>query len=229
MRLASEIRVVVEHARGIRILRKDGGEAFRAVVLPGEHIHDLDADAEGLHAGLHDLNGMRMAFVGDDDPRGRGDMRHGQAERLGTGGAFIEQGGIRDIQPGEIADHGLEVQQGLEAALGDLRLIGRVGGVPAGVLKDVPLDDGRREGVVIAEADETAHDLVAAHDLPEAGEGLLLAERRRQIQRLAASNALRDHFPNQFIERCASERLQHRLRFRRRGTDVAAGEVCGHF
>ena len=38
----------------------------------------------------------------------------------------------RGGQPGEVADHGLEVEQRLEPALGDLRLVRRVGGVPGG-------------------------------------------------------------------------------------------------
>src|SRR3546814_9110392 len=36
-------------------------------------------------------------------------------------------------QAGQVGDHGLEVEQGLEAPLGDLRLVGRVGGVPTRV------------------------------------------------------------------------------------------------
>jgi len=44
-------------------------------------------------------------------------------------------------QAGEIGDDRLEIEQGLEAALGDLGLIGRVSGIPAGVFEDGALDD----------------------------------------------------------------------------------------
>ena len=52
--------------------------------------------------------------------------------------------------------HRLEVEQRLETALGDLSLIRRVRRVPARVLEHVPQDDGRRDGVVVAEADVAA-------------------------------------------------------------------------
>ena len=53
-----------------------------------------------------------------------------QRHRLGRGGALVEQRGVGGGQPGQVADHGLEVEQRLEPALGDLRLVRRVGGVP---------------------------------------------------------------------------------------------------
>src|SRR2546425_5966064 len=56
--------------------------------------------------------------------------------RLGGGGGFIEQGGVGDRQGGEVGDHRLEVEQGLEPALRDLRLVRRVRRVPARVLDD---------------------------------------------------------------------------------------------
>ena len=45
--------------------------------------------------------------------------------RFGGGGAFVEQRRRRDLHPGEIADHRLEVQQRLEAPLRDLGLVRR--------------------------------------------------------------------------------------------------------
>ncbi len=56
-------------------------------------------------------------------------------------------------RPVRSADHGLEVEQRLEAALGDLRLVGRVGGVPGRVLQHVAPDHRRRDGAVVAQAD----------------------------------------------------------------------------
>src|SRR5690606_41717883 len=47
--------------------------------------------------------------------------------------------------PGEVADHGLEVEQGFEPALADLRLIRRVRRVPGRVLQDVALDHRRQD------------------------------------------------------------------------------------
>ena len=56
--------------------------------------------------------------------------------------------------------HRLEIEQRLETALRDLRLVRRVRRVPARVLHHHPQDDARRDGVVIAEADVRAERLV---------------------------------------------------------------------
>ena len=47
-----------------------------------------------------------------------------QQHGLGHGGGFVQQGGVGDRQADEVLDHGLEVQQRLEPALGDLGLVG---------------------------------------------------------------------------------------------------------
>ena len=49
-----------------------------------------------------------------------------QGHGLGGGGALVEQRGVGDLQAGEVDHHGLEVEQRLQPALGDLRLVGRV-------------------------------------------------------------------------------------------------------
>ena len=66
---------------------------------------------------------MREAYGIDGDVHG-----------LGGGGALVEERGIRNVESGEVLHHGLEVQQRLETALRDLRLIRRVGRVPRGRL-----------------------------------------------------------------------------------------------
>ena len=60
-------------------------------------------------------------------------MTHGH--RLGTSGGFIEQGSVGDLQPSEIANHGLEIEQTFQTPLRDLCLIRRVLRVPARVLQ----------------------------------------------------------------------------------------------
>ena len=84
---------------------------------------------------------------------------------LGGGGGLVEHGGVGDVEAGEVGDDGLEVEQGFEAALGDLGLVGGVGGVPARVFEDGALDDGRGEGAVVTLADEGAVDFVEAGDV----------------------------------------------------------------
>ena len=73
---------------------------------------------------------------------------------LGDGGGFVEKRGPGHRQTRQVRHGGLEIEQRLEAALRNLRLVGRVGGVPAGVLHDVAADDRRSDGVVVPGADE---------------------------------------------------------------------------
>lgn len=57
------------------------------------------------------------------------------------------------------AHHGLEVEERLQAALRDLRLVRGVGSVPPRGLKHVAEDDGRNSGLAVAHADEVFHQL----------------------------------------------------------------------
>ena len=67
---------------------------------------------------------------------------------------FVEQRSICDLHRREIGDHRLKIQQRFESALGDFRLIRRVGGVPAGILQNVSLNHRRRDAIGITGADK---------------------------------------------------------------------------
>ena len=71
---------------------------------------------------------------------------------------------------GQIRHHRLEIEQRLEPALRNLGLIRRVRRVPARVLEHVPRDDGRRDRVVVAQADVAAADTVRCGELRAAGD-----------------------------------------------------------
>jgi len=53
---------------------------------------------------------------------------HGHHGGFGHGGRAIVHGSVGDVHAGELADHGLEFENGGQGALRDLGLIGRVGG-----------------------------------------------------------------------------------------------------
>ena len=121
-------------------------------VLGRAHDH-LDLQRRG--AGLHHGDVLRVAVLIHEERarlRLRHALRHGH--RLGRRRRLVQKRGIGDLQPGQIADHGLEVQQRLQPALADLGLVGRVGGVPGGVLEHIALDRRRRHRVVIALPDQ---------------------------------------------------------------------------
>ena len=144
---------------------------------------------------------------------------HAVRERhpLRRGGRLVEQRRVGDVHRGEVLHHRLEVEERLEAALGDLRLIRRVGRVPARVLEDVAQDHGRRDRVVVAEADERAEDLVLRRDGPQAREVVVLALGRRQRQRIAAADRRRDGLVEERLERRRADDGEHRGLFGRVG------------
>ena len=135
--------------------------------------------------------------------------RVAQGHGLGGGGGFVEQRGVGDVQAGQVDDHGLEVQQRFEPALGDFGLVGRVGGVPAGVLQHVALNDGGRDAVVVAHADVGAEDLVLGGDFLQ----------RRQHFVLAAGSGKRERAPAGESETARRRPSAHR------GSDSRAGRA----
>ena len=219
---------ILDRAQGVGILGEHRRQAGLTVGLPGGEIGRLDTQTERFEAGAHDGEAGRMAAVGDHHPVGTGHLGSSQRQGFGAGGAFIEQRGIRHVEPGEIGDEGLEVEQGLEPALADLGLVGRVGRVPSGILQQVALDHRRREGVVIAQADEAAHDPVAAHEFAQLRQSRLLVERGRQLERLAQADRFGHDLVDEGVERVEAETLKHGRHFSGGGAKVAGGERGGH-
>ena len=130
---------------------------------------DHDLDIQRRRPALHDLDGLRMTGLGDEEACSlfvsgvTGEHGHG----LGGRRALIEERRVRDLQAGEVHHHGLVVQQRLEAPLGDLGLIGRVLCVPTGVLEDVPQDHAWYDRVVVSHPDVGPEDPVFGADLLE--------------------------------------------------------------
>src|SRR5699024_12700336 len=105
-------------------------------------------------------------------------------DRAGDGGGVIGEGGVGDVETGEVLDDLLEVQQRLEPTLGDLGLVRGVGGVPGGVLDEVAADDGRGDRVKVALADELgAHDVLAGQ-VAQIGEAVVFGAAGREVEPL---------------------------------------------
>ena len=147
-----------------------------------------------------------------------------QRHRLGGGGALVEHRRVGDLQPGEVGDHGLEVQQRLEPALADLGLIRRVGGVPGRVLKDVAAQHRWRERVEVALPDHRHRDGVGVGQRAQLGQRLVLGGGRRQVlqtrarrrRRTARRGCRGQRLVGQFVERSDADGLEHAWRRRRR-------------
>ena len=109
-----------------------------------------------------------------------------------------------------------------------LRLIGRVCGVPSGAFEDVPLDDGRQMGSVVTLSDERSHNRVARCNGPHSVEQLRLGECRSEVKGIVLPNVTRNGFRDQSVEnsqrrgpeaslprRCRADRYADRKIFRR--------------
>ena len=82
------------------------------------HIANDDFDPKRCCAGLHDRDVLRVAILINEKRLGfrfRHTLRHGHG--FGTGCGLIQQGCIGNLQPGQITDHGLIVQQRFQTAL----------------------------------------------------------------------------------------------------------------
>ena len=90
---------------------------------------------------------------------------HGHHDGFGGAGGAVVHGGVGDLHAGELADHGLELEDGLQGALGDLRLIGRVGGEPLAA-RDERIDD---HGAVVVVGAGAEKDVIAGAVLGGAG------------------------------------------------------------
>ena len=214
---------VLDLARGRRVLKEDAEHIrLHPDLARLDHLH---GDAEGQGAGLHHRDGLGMDVVRNDEhipiaPRHRLGHVHG----FGRGGAFVEKRSVGERQRGEVRNHGLEIEQRLEATLRDLGLIGRVLRVPAGVLEDVPAHDGRGQTAGVAHADERPPGLVRLRDRGDAIQQLALGEWRGQVQRPAQMDRGRNRLLDEGIERPCAQRLEHRGPVGLGGADVAAGK-----
>ena len=216
---AGRVGILHEHAEG-----GGGGRGEGFVVA------DDDLDAEGNGAGFDDVDRLRVALFGDEKRAVSGGVAFLEAvahhHGLGGGGAFVEHGGVGDFEPGEVGDERLEIEERFEAALGNLGLIRRVGGIPAGVFKNGALDDAGGEGVVIAEADVAAENLIMGGKGAELGERGAFAGGGGQVHR-AAADVGRHGGIDEGVERWLADDGEHRGLFGGIGAVVAAGEGIG--
>ena len=100
-------------------------------------------------------------------------QQHGHGFACGRG--LVQQRRVGQLHAGEVHHHGLVVQKRLHAALGNLRLVGRVGRVPTRIFQNVALDDRRRYRGVVAQANEVAEHLVLAGQLVYVAQVVALA------------------------------------------------------
>ena len=121
-----------------------------------------------------------MKAAGDDrllPPRDA--VRH--QDRFAGRGRAVVHGGVGDLHPGQVRHLRLELEEILQRALRDLRLVGRVGGEELRALDDV-VDGGRHVVAIGARADE---------ERPVAGGAVLRRERAHDARHFKLGASLR--------------------------------------
>ena len=220
-----DVAVVHHGPRGTGV-----GEEQAEALVAGEvdrRVAHHHLDPEGLGAGGHHLLHLGVAVVVHEEglaPHLR--MTTGQGHGLGRGGGLVEERRVGDVHPGEVGDDRLEVQQRLEATLADLRLVRRVGGVPAGVLEHVAEDHVRHDRVRVTAADQTGEHGVPGRDLPESVQRVGLRRNGGEPQRLGVEDGGRQGGGGQRVEARLPHHGEHPLHLGRVGAEVAVEEVA---
>ena len=138
--------------------------------------------------GADDLAVLGVDGAGDDGGVAAGDA-DGHHDGFGGAGGAVVHAGVGNLHAGELADHGLELEHGLEGALGDFGLVGGVAGEEFAALDEgidddglvVLVDAGAEEagvavGVLVGVGAETVDDFgfaVLARDVEVAGDAEL--------------------------------------------------------
>ena len=106
-----------------------------------------------LRVGVHHLAVFGMDGFGDQDSAAVGNA-HSHGYRFGGAGRAVVHGGVGDLHAGELADHRLELEDGLQGTLRNLRLVGSVGGEELAPLHQ-RIDNDRPVVAISAGAEKT--------------------------------------------------------------------------
>ena len=128
---------------------------------------------------------------------------------LATGSGLVQQTGIAQGHAGHLAHHGLVGHQSLQATLADFSLIGGIGGIPSGVLKNIALDDTRSDRIIIAHADIGLEQFVLVGQLTAAVEEFILIDAIGYGHRFFQTNGCGHSLVNQFVDGANTDFLQH--------------------
>ena len=113
-----QMRIITHLARAAWILDQDTENLWPEQSLPPIAHHDLQT--QRLSPCPHQIDVLRVAVRSDPERVAIGIClldSTAQSHCLGAGRGLVQKGSVGDIQPRQITDHGLEVQQSLQTAL----------------------------------------------------------------------------------------------------------------
>ena len=202
--MAEEAGVLHHHAAGLAI---DQWRQVLAAGRVGRGGHHGKAVEAGV--GLDDLAIMRMQRARQHGAAAPGNAV-GHHHRLGGRGGAVIHRRIGHIHAGDQRHLGLELEEILQRPLGDLGLVGRVGGEELAALDEVV--DRRRHVMAIGAGAEEARRPAGAEipggECPDAALDLDLAEMVRQVDRGGQPRARRD-VAEQAVDRGHADGRQH--------------------
>lgn len=162
-RLSRHLRKVLHITERVRILHQNAGNlTSRQIRIANRTDQHLQSQIGG--ARLHHGQRLRMNAIAQIQ-RAPLVVAPAQRHRFGGGGALVQQRCVRNVQPGDFRHHRLVVEQRLESALSDFRLVRCVLRRPAGILENVAHNRVRHMAIVVAHADVRAPDLIAFGNL----------------------------------------------------------------
>ncbi len=217
------VAVVADGPKRVGILKERTKNVRAGKIVTGASDHEIDP--ERLGADLQHRERLRMHVAIHKERRNfRGGRPMRQRHRFRRRRRLVKQRGVRDRQPGQVGDHGLEVHQGFQPALADLRLIRRISRVPTRIFQDIPLDDRRQDSTVIALPDERGEHLVLARNLAHAVKRRPLGKGGCKGERPPSPDRGRNHFRDQGVKAFCAHRRQHGVDVTRVRTDVPLGK-----
>ena len=187
---------VLQCAVHVRMLHHDRGDVRgeRRGDPPGARggVKHIDHVAPAGTVGAQGVDRTRVDSAGDQVAGTIAPAAHVRGLDQGRG-AIVERR-VRDLHPGQRADHRLELEERLQHTLRQLRLVGRVGRVELRTARQRP--DDRRDVVVVGarprEADQIVGRSVLRRQPAHVGEDLLLGDTGWQIERIGEPESLRD-------------------------------------
>ena len=203
---AEEVGALQDDRRGLAVDRRRQRRRVGDAALEPDLDH-LGAVADRV--GRERLAAVRVDAAGDDELGAFGRV-HRQVARRGDRARPLVEPGVGDRQPGQLRHRGLELEHHLQPALGDLRLVGRVGREELGARGD-RVDDRRHVVVVHPGAEEA--DLLFGVGVPpgqrrEALVDLGLAHPLGQVERPAEAQRAGDLL-EQLVDRLDADRGEH--------------------
>ncbi len=225
MQPIGQCREVAQAPLGVGALNM---RAKHAGGVMGERIAHHDFHAHPARPRTHHRDHLRVhARIHQKDVRCMPGTATDDAKRFGSGGGFVQQRGIGHIKTGQVDDHLLKVEQGLQPALRHFSLIGCIRRIPARIFQHIAPDRLRGERAVIARANVAAPDLITLRDCGQFGQCIGLGDGGFNGERRITQDGCRNRVADQLTPRGIADRSEHACFLRIGGTDMAGVERIG--